>query len=507
MELVPCEVLERILSFTDAVTLCICRRVCRRWREAADFLQGAAGYWMMTCLRLINRNCLVELVGQAHGGVGQQQPGKDGGESRDHREDDTFDIEKLDWVDWEKIFNTWMRGQTITKFTAVTTRVGRGDVSCLAVSGSYIISGHVSGHRNIWESSSQDLVTCSQVHAGEVRALALVDLLHQPPYHSGLLHHALVSGGADGCLIVSVLLDQYGDTYRLDQEIKIRQHSQAITSVTILGSMMAVLSKENRVSLWSLSAPASESTLPVLECLMMIPGPPEQLITARIWSNMLVFWMQKIVCIDARCQSRQFPLGGDPGARRQWEKHKQFTLIRPVSREESLAISEGVWRIRSSHLSDYFKDVIVESQPEADGPWFTSRKFVSAWVFHDDIFALVSQDSHLYLSVDGVYYRDYSIEQHYGSNISTITVYTNTLTLGTQAGEVIIYQISDAIDIIDLDLAKPVWRASVSSSPLTSLVMGVVRGTMALVTGGQEGMTLTMWESQVDNKREDKHVE
>jgi hypothetical protein len=268
MDYFPSEVLEVILVCCDAPSLCTCRIVCRKWKDAADFLQAADGYWMKACLRMINRNYLVELLGQAHGGMGQQQPeekkkifkrlnervGDNEGEASEHDNEDnnlkdqTFDIDKLHWVDWKKMFSCWMKAKNVTKFKADDSKLRLDQVSCLAVSGSYVISGHESGSRNIWDAATNDCVSCPQVHTGQVRVVAPFDLLQEPPYHSSLHHHALVSGGKDGCLIVSVLLDQYCESYRLDQEIKIRQHSQSITNISILGSMMAVLSKENRVS-------------------------------------------------------------------------------------------------------------------------------------------------------------------------------------------------------------------------------------------------------------------
>ena len=50
---------------------------------------------------------------------------------------------------------------------------------------------------------------------------------------------------------------------------------------------------------------------------------------------MLVFWLQKIVGIDTKEQSRVFNIasirGGDGvGARDTWEKHKHFTLVTPA---------------------------------------------------------------------------------------------------------------------------------------------------------------------------------
>ena len=77
---------------------------------------------------------------------------------------------------------------------------------------------------------------------GPVACLYLVDLLHEAPYHSGLEHHALIrfhchiqtgtkmtynhdeyddqhSGGMEGGLLLSVLLDPYSPEYKEEQEV------------------------------------------------------------------------------------------------------------------------------------------------------------------------------------------------------------------------------------------------------------------------------------------------
>lgn len=48
------------------------------------------------------------------------------------------------------------------------------------------------------------------------------------------------------------------------------------------------------------------------------------LLAGRLWSNMLVFWLQKIVAVDSSGQSRVYGVAGaGAGGRDTWEKHKQ----------------------------------------------------------------------------------------------------------------------------------------------------------------------------------------
>ena len=67
-----------------------------------------------------------------------------------------------------------------------------------------------------------------------------------------------------------------------------------------------------------------ETSLPPAHYVGQIPGPDDAtIIHGRLWSNMLVFWLQKFVGIDSNGQSRVYNISsGGIGARNIWEKHK-----------------------------------------------------------------------------------------------------------------------------------------------------------------------------------------
>ena len=115
---------------------------------------------------------------------------------------------------------------------------------------------------------------------------------------------------------------------------------------------MAVLGRDNRVSLWLLGPPRNENELPSVECFTIIPGPGDSVLltgrrahilmnqcasyhSGRLWSNMLVFWLQKIVSVESSGQSRVFSVtgamagpGAGAGARDQWQSHGELSLVR-----------------------------------------------------------------------------------------------------------------------------------------------------------------------------------
>ena len=111
---------------------------------------------------------------------------------------------------------------------------------------------------------------------------------------------------------------------------------------------------------------------------------------------MLVYWLQKIVGIDTGGQSRVFNVTGGSGrGRERWEKHKQFTLVSVASAGGQSDEDDRVRTIRSNHLSNNIVHVVEEEIKDDDTE---KMKISQAWVFHDDIFIVKSQDKTLYCS-------------------------------------------------------------------------------------------------------------
>ena len=85
-----------------------------------------------------------------------------------------------------------------------------------------------------------------------------------------------------------------------------------------------------------------------------------------------------------------------------------------------------------------------------------------AWVFHDDVFILKSDDDHLYMSVEGVYYCKYDTCDLLQCHVTAAHVYLNILCLGSNTGHVYLYLLKDPVDVLHLDLVHPDHRVHVS---------------------------------------------
>ena len=195
---------------------------------------------------------------------------------------------------------------------------------------------------------------------------------------------------------------------------------------------------------------------------------------------MLVYWLQKIVGIDTGGQSRVFNVTGGSGrGRERWEKHKQFTLVSVASAGGQSGEDDRVRTIRSNHLSNNIVHVVEEEIKDDDND---KMKISQAWVFHDDIFIVKSQDKTLYCSVEGVYYRSYETMTLLGSEVTSVHVYLNILCLGLSSGSLHLYHLSDPVDVLQLDLVHPLHRVQVAQGPVMDITMTVVQDSFTFLT-------------------------
>ena len=144
------------------------------------------GYWHNAATSCIPRNCLMELISSACSD--QQQDGdsemqrtifrfsiKTTEEEEEvvDRETRAVEVEASNWVRWREVWSTWMVSQSyVTQFSPeqrlVTSGADHGSVSCLEVSGHYVVTGHGSGVRVVWDmmagKDNRDRMTQTDVH-------------------------------------------------------------------------------------------------------------------------------------------------------------------------------------------------------------------------------------------------------------------------------------------------------------------------------------------------------
>ena len=485
----PCEVLEQLLLWLDVRSLARCRRLNSSWRCMVDRLQDMPGYWQAVCRQTVAADHMMEISAGRVRGAETDAPQSD--------------------ADWRGIFLAWARTGTVGRLPAVSRSLALGDsVTCLQLSGSFLVTGHASGLRRVWDLEQEgEGRSCVLRHQAPVSGLQLVDLLGRPPYHSGLVHHAMVTGGMDGHVLLSVLLDQYCPPHRTEQEVRVthRRHRGPVLSLAGLQDLVAVLGVGNTVVVWRLLPPATELRLPGVECALVVAGPHQHLASLQLWPNNLVAGLLKLVALDSGGQAWVHPVGELVGAA-SWESSREVTLVRPVTREESLATASGVMRIKSSNLSEHSLDVVLLARDHPDWLDTTAMKVSKCWLARDNLFILASTDQDLFISVDGSYYRHYSPLVELGASVVTAAVYLDLLVLATDKSQLLVFQLKDRVEALRLDLRHPVWRGEVEGC-VKKLQLSQALGRLALVVVTDRGNFFTTWQSAEASEGPDEQTD
>ena len=261
----------------------------------------------------------------------------------------------------------------------------------------------------------------------------------------------------------------------------------------------------NTVLVWRPLPPATELRLPGVECALVVPGPHQHLASLQLWPNNLVVGLLKLVALDSGGQAWVHPVGELVGAA-SWESSREVTLVRPVTREESLATASGVIRIRSSNLSEHSLDVVLLARDHPDWLDTTLMKVSKCWLARDNLFILASTEQDLFISVDGSYYRHYSPLVELGASVATAAVYLDLLVLATDKSQLLFFQLKDRVEALRLDLRHPVWRGEVEGC-VKKLHLGQALGRLALVVVTDSGNFFTTWQSSEANERPDKQTD
>jgi len=504
----PDELLEQIFLRLDVRRLTLCRAVCRRWAALVDRLESKEGFWRQAASLVLAPDILHDV--DVKTGLSMSEGEKE------VEEEVSIDSEK----NWRKAYLTWAWAATPARLSTLTTTIANpssvssssslsslsssshssmatlstsptssslsSPVTCLALSGDLLISGHQSGERFVSRLESGEAIGMPLLHQGPVACLHPVDLLQKAPYHSGLDHHALISGGMEGGLILSVLLDPYSAEYKEEQEVKIslRRHNGPVLAITGLGSLFAVLSAGDNLVIWRLNKPATEERLPGVQCWMVISSPSQQLAAITLNHNRLVQRMLKLVGVDTEGKGRVFAIGKQAQSR--WESREQVVLVKPLTRTPSQAAT-SVITLRSSTVSKESLGVVL-ADPD-NQQW--SIKVAKAWMFKDNLFFILSSKGEFFCSVDGCHYVHHKTEGI--GTVTSLAFHVNLLAIGTEAGHLLLFCINDPVEALAIQVGHPLWQGKVDGI-VTGLSIGIGQR-LTMVANTKDEMTAISWRS------------
>lgn len=536
LDVFPVEVLERIFDRLDGTTFLTCRIVNRQWKLVIDamFDRDGQNKYRKACLDSIPRNSLVQLVGQGHGLENQTPPHNKGSSSSS----ECYKLDNLTWVKWKDMFKHFQLLNGIDKWCGKPRQVNQLDievtndaVSVVRQTGNVLLTGHESGLQCLWsfveeENTSLLMDIFDQGNYGLITDLALGNVFHCGPYDLLIQpdtfyysdHHFVISCSEDGRVFargLSLCQPSNSNSYvKTCETLVLENHGNSYVTVKILGPLMAICGRNNLVVIYNISVPDHfervVTKLPRFLPVHTIQGPSEMLYTGTLWPNKLAFWLQKVVCVAQNGQAFTYSVGGATRTRRdQWDTfpNRGLTLVRPKSGGDC---DGKLVQIRSGHLGtsvDMMTEPCVKLK-QALGLINMQQQIhfntCVQWakIFHDDLYVLLTAKRQMLLSVDGVFYRTFALQN--GQFATAVNYHANVLFVGTNSGFLMAYKTMDPVQLMVLDEQKTCWTRhfDVAAEPIVDIDVAYdkLRNVITLAVAFPSDVKVIQW-----NNPSDKH--
>ncbi|GFQ81172.1 f-box domain-containing protein [Trichonephila clavata] len=396
---VPAEILEIIFANLDGTSFCRAKQVCKLWCAVVHKLQNSKKIWRKFCIQDIPDGVIEELVSYK-----------------------TIPYKNLN-VDWLDIYKQWHFGKVIkprhlSKVFEVQAFCSN-PITCIATSGSWVVTGHNNGVAYVWSISDDDgIEQKSDLHLKAITDIALVDLLNLGTYY-GLRtlpwsHHHMITVSKDGCIRISFLLDSIG---RSEYDLTLHKHSDVINSVRIFGKQFAACSRDNTVTLWDLDVLRSPYLHLKATLLHIIIGPAEYIADIGFWNN-------KLYCI---------------------------TLSGKIS---ICDLRKEDWIEKSNVKSICFKD--IEKRP----------CITRYHTFRDEVVIMFTASAKMVVYLDENCYKIYHLMPTLQTLIVSIKLKGTILALGGENGKLYIFYVPVTESLLGLDLTQPAFHCMLSEASI-----------------------------------------
>ena len=499
---IPDEILEDIFNQLDGKTFFNLRRINRRIKNLIDYIlqRYDAKQWQKLCLETIPANFLIDYINTGH------SPKLD---TRIFQYCEN-DID-LSWVKWKQIFQNHMVLNNDTFWIVAQKKYIDLDlndpVTCMKITGDYILTGHHSGLICLWsddEFGGQLLMDVyEQVHSCFVTDILPIDIFHQGPYNlhsdSGGVtniqagHHFFVSASLKGQVQARGLglSDSDGEQLRnLSQHVELAIHNQPCVHIACMGDHLASMGRDNSIMLWEIIVPVHYKKtpwhLPRFIPMANFIGPSSTLFLGTLWPNKMAFWMNKFVILTRNGNTEAMhystdrkwiqALGGKSGMKLIESKSgptdkKNLVLINSSNhfgvKTVSMKQSQDPQKIFKifGHIPEDYRVNILDLAPST----------LFARIFHDDCFVLCTKTRQICISVDGVHFKICGpFKNSERGHVSAVIYYANIFALAFTCGTIQAYFTKDPIDLLSINFAeKPQVTLKASIWPLICMDMKI----------------------------------
>ncbi|XP_015916875.1 uncharacterized protein [Parasteatoda tepidariorum] len=433
----PAESLEHIFCFLDGKSFSKVKEVCKSWSAIIKEMQSKRKIWKQFCLQEIPYYITAEIL------FFKTVP-----------HDDAF-------LNWSLLYKKWYRSRMVMKapytFKSIqTSPKNQSSITCLKLSGSWIITGHSSGHLCIWNQQTGELWQRCLCHLKAIVDIALIDLINLGSYYGSddlpWDHHHAITISKDTYIQVISLLERIST----DKINHLNYHGADLTAIRVFDSTFAVSSSDNTVSVWGMKLNRKPFFHLHTTLLYRIIGPPDILLN-------LGLWFDQIQCISYSGKVRAYDRKRD-----EWSE---------------LACLKNTYVNATSH-----KLVTV----------------TKSFIFRNQTAIMFTSDGRMVISVDDKFNNQYYLMRTLQTLIISVALRGTLLVLGGENGKIYVFYIPETKHLLKLNLSNPSFILRLSEASITSLDIVYSVESPIILAGTNESFYVVKWYSAVSSHQEIK---
>ncbi|CAL1276844.1 unnamed protein product [Larinioides sclopetarius] len=421
----PAEILEVIFKNLDGWSFSKAKEVCKSWCNVLKTMQKDQRLWQKFCVFEIPEGVIEDVLSFKSIPLGNLT------------------------MDWSALYKRWYRGKMIKSKNFHIKDIQAlcsNPVTCMKISGSWIIAGHSNGFLSVWNLNSGELHQKCRCHLKTVTDMALVDLLNLGSYYGSedlpWSHHHIITVSKDTCIRIMSLLEHLGSS---ESEIVLNKHGDAINSVRIFGRRFVVSSRDNTVTLWYLELKKNPVLHLEVNLLQNIIGPADYLLE-------LGFWYNKIYCISQAGRLN----------------------VHDIKRDEWFELP-------------YFKSCVVKE--------IEKRPVITAYyTFRNQIVIMFTASGKMIISIHEKSYKAYVLMTTLQSLIVSVALHGPILALGGENGRLYLYYVPSNISLLELDLINPTFQYTLSEASIVSVDILYEYDSPTVVASTNESLFVIKWD-------------
>lgn len=396
----PSEVLENIFNFLDGRSFCNAREVCKTWNEIIKGLQVKKNLWRQFCVKEISKSILEEIVWFKN-------------------------ISCCD-IEWKSVYKKWFQSKLILTSPFYKRKICAflpNPITCIAVSGSWILTGHSNGMLCTWNLHKVNLHKSFVCHLRIINDMALVDLLNLGSYYGAenfpWAHHHVITISKDQYIHVTSLLEP--PPFVADPDAHQSPHGDDLKQVRVFGDTFAISCRDNTVSLWKMEILKEPYFHLSIALVQKIIGPEDILLSIGLWHS------------EVQCVSYAGKLRALSANRSDWVEKK------------------------------YFKESYSDSRCE------NIVSVTVALLYRSKTVIMLTADGKLVVSVSENNNRHYYPMRHLRTSVVSVALHGTILALGGENGKLFLYHINSEEELIQLNLSNPALTLSLSEASIISI--------------------------------------